>query len=295
MSTWRARTWRSLGAQVEDTLPEALSETLRQHWEDLPQGSLRSERRLLWRVGELPSVVAQAQRQTLRLIEQQTEVWVRGDEFWVPGTLHVQLGRVATLTLTPQAAHSPPQALEACLLAMTEAHRAGGWLPLHAATVSVGGRAAALSGVSGAGKSTATLRLLAAGYSVLAEDRTFYSAGQVAGMDRSLRAFDDSARRFAPAWLPRSAGRDAKGKLLLPLPACASPARLERVLLFGPEQSSLSLPERVRAIWEMTGVPLTYSARQAAQRGVSELLPLLDPRPVTREDVLERVTACLEN
>lgn len=241
-------------------------------------------------VGALPAISPGAVSQVLDLMERQVRAHWHADELWLAGQLYVQVDpRHSTLSCESQGA-SP----EVVMLAMTELHRAGGWLPLHASVVAREGRAVAISGVSGAGKSTALLRLMAEGFEVVAEDRAFWHAasGQVVGLDRFLRAFRDSLERFAPQWLEQPLGRDIKGKWMLPLPESRS-AALQRVLLLGhaPELDPIS---RVRAAWEMTGTPLTATARAEAQRGVSRLMPLIDSRGATREGVMMGVRALLE-
>lgn len=291
-----SRLWYSLGARVEVSaaFPEAFDLALREFWEE--EGGQDEGRRLVWQACDEVIAPAEAKGQTVSLLEAEWTVGVLGNEFWVPGVLHGQLdGTGATFSLTPEAVARFPSLLEVISLALTEAQRAGGWLPLHAATVAQGNRAVAISGVSGAGKSTATLRLRGEGYAVLSEDRTFWQAetGLVAGLDRYLRAFEDSLQTFAPHLLSASVGRDIKGKHLLPL-AQAGRAELEAVLLFSPSER-LSAAERVRAVWEMSGVPLTDLARQQAQLAVGKLLPLLPPEPVTRQTVLEQVRSRLDS
>lgn len=221
-------------------------------------------------------------------MEQSVHALWHGDELWL-GDLYAQVSAHKAILLGQHA----PEA--AWALALTEAHRAGGWLPLHAAVFARAGRAVALTGTSGAGKSTAALRLLEAGYSVIAEDRAFWhsSNGQIAGLDQYLRAFDDSVERFAPSQQATAVGRDPKGKLLLPLPANEA-ATLVCLLAFG-DGLALPLPQRVRLLWETTGVPLTDSARHAVQQGIGQLLPLVRPQTVTRETVLETVKTLLDN
>lgn len=220
------------------------------------------------------------------------EVWTRDDEVWLGETLHLQAGPGGA-TLTAAGSGVPDTAW---VLAFVEAHRAGGWLPLHACVLSGEGDAGAVAvtGVSGAGKSTAALRLAGRGYAVLAEDQVWIHppTAQVVGFDTHLRAFEDSVRRFAPHLLPRAAGHDAHGKLLLPLTRPGGQARLRSLLVFGLPARPVAA-ERVRALWEATGVPLTASGRRAAAAGVTALLPHLSIRGVTREDVLEKAETAL--
>lgn len=289
---------------MADDVPPELVLALRNFWKDtcaLPADG----RTFTLRAGLLPSVPVDAQAETLSLMEQTVSLWRADNELWVPHLLHleVQPGG-ACFTLAPEVVRQqewPPALLETWTLFFTEAHRAGGWLPLHAAVISHEGQAVAVSGVSGAGKSTATLRL-SADYAVLAEDRAFWqaSSGQVAGLDRCLRLFPESVERFAPHLQAQAerAPRDAKGKHMLPLAAPTAPSQLLALLCFAPLGSTasvLSASERVRTVWEMTGFPLTALAREEVQRGIVRLLPLLAQEPVTRETAIERVKALLDS
>lgn len=299
--------WFSLDARVVSALPPSLDAGVREFWEGggpLPGQPARS---ITLEVGELPGPPPEAAVR-LPLMGREVVVAVAGDRLWVDDRLW------ARAALPGQAAASRVVCLpggaapEAWALVFTELHRAGGWLPLHAAVVAAGDRAVAVTGASGAGKSTAALRLHAAslgqpdggagGPRVLAEDRAFWHApsGVVVGLDRQLRAYADSLERFAPQLLPlaRAQAPDAHGKLRLPLPGWPGRApHLDRVLPLGPADARLDLPGRVRAVWEMTGVPLTAPARAAVQAGVGRLLPLLCAHPHGREEVIPAVRALL--
>lgn len=288
--------WTSLGAQVVSALLPGLDSGLRDFWEGGPAPWSASTREITLEVGALPAPPPGARVQTLNVMDREVRAAAAGDDLWLDERLWMRAGPAGgRVVCAPGGA--PP---ELWAVAFTELHRAGGWLPLHAAVVAVGGRAVAFTGVSGAGKSTAALRLHAAGERVLAEDRAFWHApsGVVAGLDRHLRAYEDSLERFAPALLPlaRAQGPDAHGKLRLPLPAATGgeAPHLTRLLLLSPALTAeLDLPGRVRAVWEATGVPLTASARAAVQAGVARLLPLLWPRPLGREELLPAVRALL--
>ncbi|GAA5502788.1 hypothetical protein Dxin01_02535 [Deinococcus xinjiangensis] len=296
--------WQSLDALVVGAdLPDQAEQMLRHLWEK-PLGL--AQRTFELQGGELPPVPAAATSGVWTVMERPISAQWHGDELWLEGLYMRVSAAGASLIWAQQAAFPNP---EVWMLALTEAHRAGGWLPLHAAAVAQAGRAVALTGVSGAGKSTALLRLGALGYDLLAEDRCFWHApsGQVAGLDRYLRAFEDSLQRFAPQHLAAQPERDSKGKRLLPLPP-APAAQLCALLLLGPPQTlteqrlsspshssrNLSGAERVRALWDTTGLPLTHTGRQQVQRGLERLLPLLFPQTVDRETALLRVQAALE-
>lgn len=307
---WWEESWVSLDARVDGVgmsgagLCSALQVNLRAFWEGPEEsGDLLSDRRnFTLRLGRtLPDIPPGVQTADLNLMESRVAAAWTGDELWLGSALHVQVsGGGAQLTCLPEAPLAAESlgvgSLAAWSLAFTEAHRAGGWLPLHAAVVARNGVAVAVTGESGAGKSTATLRLLAQGFQVLAEDRAFWHAPSsvVVGLDRHVRAFEDSVARFAPGALEaaRSGPRDAKGKCLLPLDSRGA-AHLTRILHLSSGGGTLDSAGRVRLAWEMTGVPLTALARQRVQAGVTQLLPLLDPQGITRETVVPAVTAWL--
>ncbi len=293
------RGWLSLNARVlAPELPGELEGALRLSWEKelsgvgagLPQRVFSVSR------GQLPEVPAQATAGVWPIMERPTPAHWHRNELWLQDGLYLKVSAEGAELVWER--HLPPPPPEAWMLALTEAHRAGGWLPLHAAAIAganelAAGGAVAMTGQSGAGKSTATLRLSALGSRVLAEDRTFWHApsGLVAGLDRYLRAFDDSLERFAPHLLTEPCQRDGKGKRLLPLPEGGA-APLRALLLLGPAQT-LGGAERVRALWDTTGLPLTALGREQVQAGVQKLLPLFAAQTVTRETVIPTVQRLL--
>lgn len=193
----------------------------------------------------------------------------RGDDLWLNAELHLRLLPGGAELTVPHAG----AARDVWALALTELHRAAGWLPLHAALIGTPTHAVLIGGPSGAGKSTACLRLSGAGLTVHAEDRAWvHPDGDALGMDRTLRAYHDSLDRFAPHLLPAAATapRDPRGKIVLPLTP-QPPVKLRGVLLLG-EPGPLGAQERVRHAWELTGVPLTSSGRAAAAHSVQALL-----------------------
>lgn len=296
-----SQVWFSLGARVISAVPPRLDAELREFWQGgaVPPGQPRRE--ITLEVGPLPDPPPGARTHTLPVMTREVRAVAAGDELWLDDRLWVRTTPAGGCAICVPGGAAP----ELWALAFTELHRAGGWLPLHAAVVAAGNRAAAFTGLSGAGKSTAALRLHAAGERVLAEDRAFWHAptGVITGLDRHLRAYEDSLERFAPALLPlvRAQGRDLHGKLRLPLPGerpedapAAGAPRLTGLLVLAPTATGeLDLPGRVRAVWEATGVPLTATARTAVQTGVAQLLPLLWPRPYGRDDLLPAVRALL--
>ncbi|MBZ9751354.1 hypothetical protein K7W42_10805 [Deinococcus sp. HMF7604] len=284
------RIWASLGAQVHcsPAVPEGWVSALRHDWASRPLALASATRQIQIEVGPLPPVPAGARVQPVVLPDWTVQAQVAGAEVWLEDRLHVRVGTATQITVTEDGAGQDLWAV-----ALTEAHRAAGWLPLHAAVVAGPAGAVAISGPSGAGKSTACLRLLAAGRPVIAEDRAWWGpAGEVTGLDRVLRAFDDSLVQFAPHLLGGPLTRDIKGKRVLPLPTTGEGGLLLALLLLG-HTGDLGPAARVRLAWEATGVPLTSAAQQAAAAAVQRLLRL-PLRAVTREEVLDVVAELVD-
>ncbi|MFC3605365.1 hypothetical protein [Deinococcus soli (ex Cha et al. 2016)] len=255
--------------------------------------ALPTTRELSVRRGPLPP--APGEGTVLSLMNRDVRVHWTAHDLWIGGALHLQSG----LTRSVLTLGTDDVTAEAAALAMTELHRAGDWLPLHASVVARGGHAVAITGPSGAGKSTALLRLLQQGYDVIAEDRSVWHAptGLIVGMDRSLRAYTRSLELFAPDWLGRlPLPQDQHGKWQLPLAelqsAPTAPARLRRLLLLGaPPHHERSAS--VRAVWEATGRPLLPAGAHATQRGVQRLLLQVGVQGVNRDTVMSAVQTLL--
>lgn len=295
--------WPSLGLELDTAeLPAEVQQSLQARWqtESLGDSPLPLKVEVL---DVLPASAAPAQAvevsnsrvmvqlETVQLGQQES-----GETLWLDGLM--RLRPLANGVLVQVQAGAWPQEA-AWLLALAEAQRRAGWLPLHAATVaqpvatSGGEGAVSFSGVSGAGKSTAALRLMGLGYRVLAEDQTWFHAvsGQVVGLDRWLRTYPDSLERFAPQLAREGCSKDAYGKLMLPLPA-QKPAALRELLFFG-LPTAPSRADRVRAVWECAGVPLLPSTRQLSAQAVGQLLATISVSGTSREQVLEQVRAQL--
>ncbi|MBX8465149.1 hypothetical protein [Deinococcus sp. RIT780] len=248
-------------------------------------------RTIEFRVGTLPPAPAGVVTREVALPDGAAPVQVLGDELWLGGHLHVQLGaHLSVLTCAPQGA-----AQDLWALAFTEAHRAAGWVPLHAALIAGRGGVVAVTGPSGAGKTTACLRLRAAGWTVLAEDRAWIGPdGRAAGLDRTLRALDDSLARFAPELLLDGPGirRDARGKRLLPLTVPPVSLPLTAVLLLG-HPGPLGAADRVREFWQATGVPLGTSGQQAVSGAAQRLVRTVPWRPADRQELMTLIPELL--
>lgn len=280
-------TWLSLGLDLETArLPTELERQLQERWQTV--SLVDTPLKVMCFPGELPPQ-PDVPAQQITVSNTVLDIWAQGDELWLGNHLHLQLAAAPRLTV-----HLAAPSEAAWLLALAELQRLSGWLPLHAATVARESRAVGITGVSGAGKSTAALRLAAAGLSVLAEDQTWVHAGsgRVLGLDRFLRTYPDSLDRFAPELRAAAQGQDAYGKLMVPLTPPTMPATLDTLLVFGLPQHP-SRAEGVRALWECTGVPLLTRTRQASAQAVNELLRRLTVQGTTREKVIEQTEEML--
>lgn len=279
--------WRSLGLGLETSaLPEAAERILRSRWETAAFGLPTVEVRVL--TGPVPPRPQEEPRE-ITVSNDRLSVWSAGEALWLGEHLHLSVGSDGNVArLTADEGENPPET--AWLLAFVELQRLAGWVPLHAATVARRGRAVAITGVSGAGKSTAALRLAGEGWTVLAEDQTWVhpATGQVTGLDRFLRTYADSLDRFAPHLRAQVQGQDAYGKLMVPLRPPEEAAHLGALLVFGlPERPDTA--QRVRAVWECSGVPLLDSSRRMGAQGLSRLMRELKIRGTGRETVLAQV------
>jgi hypothetical protein len=212
-------------------------------------------------------------------------VWTFGDE--VSGL---------DLELRPEAARIAvrgwrddrvPRSLALALqLALTEALRASGLVPLHASVADGPRGATAFLGVSGTGKSTTLLHAAAQRARPIAEDLCWLEPASltVFGWDRVVRVWPETLQsRFADV---RTAGPAGDGKVLVPYAALgasgARTARLRRLALLtrddarrsGWEDASPSAA--VGALWEATGVPLSDGARQTVASAVADLVRRLE-------------------
>lgn len=181
-------------------------------------------------------------------------------------------------------------------LCISEAIRASGLLPLHAAVVVRDGWATALAAPSGTGKSTTLLRCLSRGWNPLAEDLAWLDPTtlRVYGWDRGVRLWDDGVRRLPSPWREAPWRVDPDGKRFLPWsevrPERLPSARLEKIVLLersgdddGAGPPRLPPHEAVRVAWEAAGVPLNERARSASNAAIQLLLQQVEFERLTIE------------
>lgn len=276
----------------------ALAEWLRENW-SFPEHALAAVpyRIALQEVEAPPRPVAGApvpvrlHRLTLtaRVADEGAAVWTFGAE--ATGAQLRTAEREASIVVWGLNRPGQPHArtLGALRVSMVEALRASGLLPVHAAVAVREGRATALAGRSGVGKSTTLWRALGAGWAPLAEDFAWLDPGSglVHGWDRGLRLWPAGRAAFAPRLPATRARLDPDGKLCFPY-ACLSPASvrtaaLSRLVLLeragsdgegGPSEEPVPLAPRdaVRVWWEATGVPLAPAVQERVAAEIAALV-----------------------
>ena len=173
-------------------------------------------------------------------------------------------------------------------VALSEALRASGLVPLHAAVASRGDETVAWLGASGIGKSTTLLYAVEAGWRAIAEDLCWLEPESLRmyGWDRGVRCWPETLERLFPQL--REAQPTADGKLLIPYDRLGADQPctgvLTRLALLSRNAAGPSLwepastREVVKALWEATGVPLAEPSRDATAAAVTRLSRL----PVAR-------------
>lgn len=229
-------------------------------------------------------LVAGWEPEVVRLPDGITLSWARRANEWVwrggEAYVHLRLGDDGARVRFRFGADIFP----ALYVAVTEALRASGLLPLHAAVVVSDGVATALAAPSGTGKTTTLLRLLSRGWSPLAEDLSWLDpgTGTLYGWDRGLRLWSDGLARVGPKLAAAPWGVDPDGKRFLDWADVGVPrvpvARFARMVLLQRDASRPTclepLPPReaVRVLWEATGVPLSPGVRASVNEHVARLL-----------------------
>ena len=166
-------------------------------------------------------------------------------------------------------------------VALSEALRASGLVPLHAAVASRGDDTVAWLGASGIGKSTTLLHAVEAGWRPIAEDLCWLEPDtlRVSGWDRGVRCWAETLERFFP--LLRGAEPAPDGKRLIPYErlGARAPRRgtltriglLERAAAGPSRWEAAAARDLVRSLWEATGVPLGDRSREVTTAAVARL------------------------
>ncbi len=167
-------------------------------------------------------------------------------------------------------------------VALAEALRGSGLMPLHAAVAARGERGTAFLGKRGTGKSTTLIRATREGWRPVAEDRCWLDPDSlvVYGWDRAVRARPDALERFFPDL--QDAPATADGRRLVRYDRLAEGASRQctlaalRLLARDPADTPSRLEaapaaEIVKTLWESTGVALAATAQQRAATVIAKL------------------------
>ena len=208
------------------------------------------------------------------------DTWETGD---AGAGLRLELGReAATILAWGWAEGGDPDLYHGLYVAVSEALRASGLVPLHAAVARRGGETVAWLGTSGVGKSTTLLFAVEAGWSPIAEDLCWLEPEtlRVDGFDRGVRCWPETLERFFPRWQGADVTGDGKRLIDYPRLGSAAGARagtLSRLCVLGRDLAGPSRREPVtardvvKALWEATGVPLGDWTRQLSALAVARL------------------------
>jgi hypothetical protein len=159
---------------------------------------------------------------------------------------------------------------------------------LHAAVIERQGKATALVGRSGIGKSTAVLLAMAQGWQPVAEDFAWFDPANahVYGWDRGIRLTEQALAWMGADWQIESWQRDSGGKLLLSYDKITrnklSDVKLTRVAVLhrDPTRPSawepLGLHDSVRALCESAGLPLCRRNREHLADSVARVVKQLE-------------------
>jgi hypothetical protein len=219
-------------------MPARLASWLREHWH-FPEHAVPPHPYdvSLTRIAAPPRWEAAAPRHVRLHGGRELAWWVEGAEdaeCWWTGTeevgLRLELGAAGSRIELWGAGVGGADLHAALYLALCESLRASGLLPLHAAVVVRDGRATALCGPSGVGKSTTLLTALHAGWTPLAEDLSWLDPASLTlhGWDRGVRLWPEGRDRL-PAYAAASWDTDATGSSSSPIiafpPRCSGARR----------------------------------------------------------------------
>ena len=281
-------------------VPPAMAEWLRAHWcfPEHDDQAPSSDYAIVLEVGGLSSLAERVDDDGLAFAEPASTApgWRGSGDAWEMGTpdggvrlsLGVTEARIHVWGVDANA--SAADCTAALHLALTEAVRASGLVPLHAAVAANDGRATALLGASGTGKSTTLVRLIRDGWAPIAEDFSWLDPETlvVYGWDRGIRLWPEGHAHIGDA-----AGEGWRmgvdGKLFLDYAALGAGAARRRGMLSrlallvrdgsgAPGWEPLAMRDAVRALWEAMGVPLSPRIRERAARQMPGLLARVETR-----------------
>jgi hypothetical protein len=213
----------------------------------------------------------------------------RGDELWVSDADHAVRAAVRGHEVKLEVFSQDLRGGGALMVAMLEALRVTGLIPLHTAVASKGGAATAFVGASGRGKTTTLVTAVTQGFTPICEDFALLEPEMrtVFGLDRGLRCLPDTFERLRSLVPTLEDVEIVRGKRFVPYERIAPrawSASLERVWLLERDDSSqthlepMTPSERVMALFTASGAPLLEAGRAFTSQTFARLARDLDLR-----------------
>jgi hypothetical protein len=203
------------------------------------------------------------------------------DTLWVSGEDHTVRVTVNGTRASLEVYSRELRGGGALMVAMLEALRASGLIPLHAAMADRDGRATAFLGASGRGKTTSLITAMANGYAPVCEDFALLEPDslQVYGLDRGLRLLPDTLERLRTHYPRVEPESFVRGKHFVPYERIAErlwTSTLTRLWLLERTDADtrlepLGASERVMALFTASGVPLLETGREITRRHFARL------------------------
>ena len=212
-------------------------------------------------------------------------IWNNDPVFWL-GSLGTG-GRIEMLEAGAKLAlwGSSDSRFEIAMIGLAEGLRASGLISLHTSMPARDGRALALLGPSGRGKTTSLIRALSGGLQPVCEDFAWCEPGsaRVYGFDRGLRLLPDTAKLFEQLFQMQASqirgGEQQGDKWFVPYSSFTErqSATLAALVLLErqPELPTAWLEVAPRAaalaLWEASGMPLSDPVRQRTSQEIGRL------------------------
>lgn len=265
---------------------------LRQHWQFAERPAHSKPLRIEVRFSDAaPADLSAVKSDRLTRLHGVTLTWQQHDQRrWSTGSPHagvqLRIGNDNTqieVWTDPNAGTST--SIEPALhLAICEALRSVGFAPLHAAVIAQQNNSIALTGASGAGKSTSVLHAFSRGWQPVSEDFAWLDleTGWVYGWDRVVRIDYAGAAQFRPNWQAEGWRFEPDGKLSIRYEQLAGwrprKAQLTRMAVLqqapGCDSAWEAIDQRdaVRVLFECAGIPLCQVNRDNFAAQVASLI-----------------------
>jgi hypothetical protein len=205
-----------------------------------------------------------------------------GDRLWVVDDDHAVHVTVQQPEIRLQLTGSAARGGGALMVAMLEALRVTGLIPLHASIAANDGEATAFIGASGRGKTTTLITALTRGFTPICEDFALLEpiSHQVFGLDRGLRCLPDTFERLRAHFPHLEDQQIVRGKRFVPYESIAPRAWSANLKRFWMLERDLNAPtrieplppsQRVMALFTASGAPLLEAGREFTSSQFSRL------------------------